>query len=116
MPKKNSNRLQRIADLIQTTLAEILQTQMEDTRFKMVTITSVAVSPDLSFAKIYVSILEEDKAKIIIEALNRAAKYIRHLLANSIDLRITPELRFYYDDSIARGHHISALIEKALKK
>lgn len=113
---KRFNRTQRVNDLIQTTLAEIIQQNAEDYRFGMVTLTGVEVSHDLAFAKIYVSVLEEEKSKQILDALNNAAKFLRYELANAVDLRVTPELKFIYDDSTVRGNRISSLINSALKK
>lgn len=113
---KGYKRTQRIADLIQTALAEILQRDAKDFRFGIVTVTSVEVAHDLSFAKVFVSVLEEQKAPEIIAALNGAAKYLRYSLANAVELRVTPELKFIYDDSAVRGSHISSLINKALKE
>jgi len=115
MPK-NFTRKQRVADVIQTALADILQKSAQDLRFGMITVTSVDVARDLSFAKIFVSVLEEDKAVESLKALNNAAKYLRYELANAIKLRVTPELRFVYDDSSVRGHRINALINDAFKE
>jgi len=115
MPK-NYTRKQRVADVIQTALADILQKSAKDLRFGMITITSVDVARDLSFAKIFVSLLEEDKAVETLKALNNAAKYLRYELANTIKLRVTPELRFVYDDSSVKGHRINALINDAFKE
>lgn len=116
MPKKKYSRTQRISDLIQTALAEILQRNAKDLRFGMITVISVDVAQDLSFAKVYVSVLEDQKAAETIAALNNAAKYLRYELANAVELRATPELKFIYDDSSVRGHRISSLINDALKK
>jgi ribosome-binding factor A len=115
MPK-NYTRKQRVSDVIQTALAEILQRNAKDMRFGLITITSVDVARDLSFAKVFVSVLEDDKSAEIVKALNNAAKYLRYELANAIELRVTPELRFVYDDSSVRGHRITSLINDALKK
>jgi ribosome-binding factor A len=112
---KNYSRTQRIADLIQTTLAEILQKQAKDLRFGFITVTGVTVSPNLAFAKVYVSVLAEEKAPEVVAALNKATKYLRYELANAVELRITPQLKFIYDDSVVRGSRISSLINAALK-
>lgn len=112
---KGYKRTQRIADVIQTALAEILQRDVKDLRFGLITITSVSVAHDLSFAKVFVSVLEDSKATETIAALNNASKYLRYALANAIELRVTPELKFIYDDSAVRGSRISSLINNALK-
>lgn len=115
MAKKGTGRLQRIADLIQTSLAKTLQREMKDMNIGMVTITDVTVSPDLSHAKIFVSVLPEENAKDTVAALNDETKNLRYLLAQSVKLRITPDLKFIYDDSIIRGNRISSLINDVLK-
>ncbi len=113
---KGFKREQRINDLIQTTLAEILQRNAKDLRFGMITLTGVNVTHDLAHAKVFVSVLEEDKAKETLVALNNASKYLRYELANAVELRVTPQLKFVYDDSSVRGSRISSLINNALKK
>ena len=116
--KRGFDRAQRVADLIQKTLAQMLLQDMSDERFRLVTLTGVTVSRDLSYAKVYVSVLmdEEDKIKQTVESLNRAAKALRYHLAHAVDLRIVPELKFIYDESTARGFHISNLINSTEKK
>jgi ribosome-binding factor A len=112
------HRSNRVADMLQKTLAQILLCEMDNERFRFVTITSVQVSRDLSFAKIYVTVFNEDETQIkeTLRALNDAAKYIRHQLARAVKLRIAPELKFIYDESTANGFRISALIDAAIKK
>ena len=113
---KGYSRSQRINDLIQNTLAQIIQREAQDLRLSMITITGVEVSHDLAYAKVYVSVLEENKCKETVAALNNAAKYLRYLLANSVELRVTPELKFIYDDSTVRGNRISSLLNDSLKE
>jgi ribosome-binding factor A len=110
------NRMDRISGLVQTTLADILLKESEDSRFHMVTITSVILARDLSSAKVYVSVWDEGKVAETIAALNKAAKFLRYALAHSkIEMRVFPALRFYYDDSTVRGNRISTLLHNALK-
>jgi ribosome-binding factor A len=110
------NRMHRVANLVQTTLADILLKESEDTRFHMVTITSVSLAKDMSSAKVFVSVWDEDKVKEVIAALNKASKYLRYALAQSkIEMRVIPELKFIYDDSTVRGNRISSLLNTALK-
>lgn len=115
--KRGFDRTQRIGDLIHQSLAPMLL-QSDDKRFHFVTVTGVTVSRDLSYAKIYVSTLIEDEAEVkqTLLALNRATKSFRYALAREVDLRIVPELKFYYDESTARGFHLSNLIDAAVKK
>lgn len=115
--KRRFDRTARVADLIQKALAPILQQDMNSS-FELVTITSVTVSKDLSYAKVYVSVLSDDQDKIkeTIKSLNREAKGFRFSLAKEVKLRVMPELRFDFDESTAHGFHISNLIDKATKK
>ncbi len=112
---KGYKRTQRFSDVIQTALAEILHKEAKDMRFGITTITSVDVAHDLSFAKVYVSVLDESKAKETVSALNKAAKFFRYSLAQAVELRTTPGLKFIYDDSCVRGHRIESLINSVLK-
>lgn len=116
--KRGFERTQRVADLIQKSLAQLLQQEISNDHFNLVTITSVTVTRDLSSAKVYVSVLadDEDKIKQTVQMLNHAVKSLRYQLARTINLRIIPELKFVYDESTARGFRISTLIDSAVKK
>lgn len=116
--KRGYDRTQRIGDLIQQTLAQMLLQDMSDERFRLVTVMSVVVSRDLSYAKVYVSVLMDDVENIkqTVIALNRAAKPLRYQLAKEVELRIVPELKFVYDESTAHGFKISRLIDSAMTK
>ena len=111
------NRMQKLAGLVQTTLADILLKNSEDKRFQMVTITSVSLARDMSSARVFVSIWDEEKVMETVKALNNATKYLRFALANSkIEMRVIPDLKFVYDDSTVRGNRIASLLHHALKK
>lgn len=116
--KRGYDRTRRVADLLQKTLAQMLLQDMSDDRFRLVTVTGVTVSRDLSYAKIHISMLFDDAEKIkqVVDALNRAAKSLRYQLAKEVELRIVPELKFLYDESTAHGFRISDLIDEAIKK
>lgn len=115
MAKKGYSRIQRIEDLIQTAMAEIIQRHAEELHIGIVTVTGVTVAQDFSHAKIFVSVLDETHAEQVIHALNEETKNFRYELAHSVKMRVTPELRFVYDDSVVRGNRISSLIDNALK-
>jgi len=115
--KRGYNRGDRVSDLIQKSLANLLL-HMGDARFHFVTITGVQVARDLAYAKVFVSVLDDDEIKIkaTVSALNRASKRLRYNLAREVKLRIIPELKFIYDESTVHGFKISSLIESTIKK
>ena len=106
-----SNRINRINEEIQKALAELLRT-VKDPRVSgtMISITRVETTPDLRFAKIYVSFLEEDKAKDAMKGLESAAGYLRRELGAALQLRHTPTLQWALDDSITYGAKMLKLI------
>jgi ribosome-binding factor A len=108
----NFKRTDRIAEMIQRKLAQIIPQEIKDPRLKgFVTITAVKVTADLGHAKIYFTVLDEDK-NLATSILNSAASYLRSALARSITLRIVPQLHFIYDESIEYGDRLSRLIDK----
>ena len=100
----------RINDEVQKEMAQIVR-EIKDPRVsgKMICITAAQVTPDLKFAKIYYSVLGGDK-KEVAKGLKAASGFIRRELANSLNLRITPELTFVADDSVAYGAHIASIL------
>ncbi len=104
-------RLGRINDEMQKELSTILR-DVKDPRVSsaFISITAVETTPDLKFAKVFYSVLSGDK-KEIAKGLKSSAGYIRRQLAQSLNLRMTPELTFAEDHSIEHGAHISKLLE-----
>ena len=100
----------RINDEMQKELAQILR-EVKDPRVKdaFISITAVEATGDLKFAKVYYSAMMGDK-KEVAKGLKSSAGYIRRQLAQSLNLRMTPELSFYEDHSIEHGAHISKLL------
>jgi len=113
--KKGQGRPQRLGDLIQREVAELIRLEVRDPRVGMITITSVDVSPDITHAKIFFTLLEKEKLPATLEGLSRSAGFLRAQLAKRIKMYTTPELRFVYDESVERGDHLSRLIDAALK-
>jgi ribosome-binding factor A len=114
MPR-DFGRNKRIADLVQRELADIIQRERTDTGLQLVTISYVDVSPDLTYAKIFITCLDTNRQKVeVVEILNEFAGHFRHLLSKKLTLRSVPRIKFFYDESIERGSHISTLID-ALK-
>ncbi len=108
--KMANYRRARINDEVQKEMAAILR-DVKDPRVKdaFVSVTAVDVTPDLKYAKIYYSALMGDK-KEVARGLRAASGYIRSQIAQRLNLRITPEITFIHDDSVAHGAHISKLL------
>lgn len=114
MPKEYQ-RTERLAELIQRELAKLLLEELRDPRLNLVTITRVEVSRDLSHAKVFVTQHKEEQVILeTVKILNKTVKHLRHCLAQSLKLRVTPQLRFIYDASIEKSARLAALIDAAL--
>ena len=110
-------RPERVADFMRKELSQVMQQKMRDPRVGLASITDVEVSRDLSHAKVFVTVLGTDsaeEAKEILQVLNKAAGFFRSQVAKSHSMRITPTIRFYFDESIHRGQQLSSLIDSAL--
>ncbi len=79
----------------------------------MLTITSVDVSPDLSHAKVFFTVLRKEDVEPTLVGLKRSAGFLRSQLARRLKLYTTPEVRFEYDESVERGDRLSRLIDQA---
>jgi ribosome-binding factor A len=113
--KKKSGRPQKLGDLIQREVSDLIRLEVRDPRVGMITITSVDVSPDMTHAKIFFTVLEKDKLQDTLAGLKRSAGFLRAQLAKRVQMYTTPELRFLYDESVERGDRLSRLIDAALK-
>ena len=116
--RKNSIKNVRINSEVQRALSELIRMGVKDPRVSSLTsVTDVEVASDLKTAKVFVSVLgDEKKQKDTLEGLKSAMPYLRSQLAKSINLRNTPELRFHLDTSIEYGMHMSALINQVKAK
>jgi ribosome-binding factor A len=110
----SKGRPQKVADLIQRELSDLLRREVRDPRVGMVTLTSVDVSPDLSHAKVFFTILEKDRKDETTKGLQRAASFLRSQLSHRMSMYTTPELRFVYDESVERGDRLSQLIDSVV--
>jgi ribosome-binding factor A len=114
--KKGQGRPQKLGDLIQRELSELVARELRDPRVGMITFTGVDVSPDFSHAKVFYTTLDPAHVEDAAAGLKRAAGFLRSQLARRIKLYTTPELRFAYDESVERGDRLSRLIDSATKK
>ena len=120
---KDYSRAQRIGDQIQRELSQLIRLEIKDPRLSsLVTITAVDVSRDGSHAKVFTTVMgaqpgdgDETIAQSL-KVLNDASGFLRMQLGKAMKLRSVPHLRFQYDESVARGAQLSALIERALSE
>ena len=105
-----SNRIGRINEEIQRELATLIRSVKDPRVTGMITITAVETTPDLRYAKVFVSVLDKSDAKEVIKGLKSAAGYLRRELGRALNLRYTPELVWELDDSITYGAKMLKLI------
>lgn len=108
-----SNRIGRINEEIQRELSDLLR-ELKDPRVHktMLSITRVETTPDLRYAKIFISLLDKEYTRETLAGLNSSAGYLRRELGRSLRLRYTPELQWQADDSITHGAHILEILSK----
>ena len=113
---RDFKRTDRVAQALQRELAALIHAELKDPRIGLITLSGAQVSRDLSHAKIFFTTLQDDPAQRqeIAHALNHAAGFLRHAVGQRIRMRIVPTLHFVYDESVARGAYMSALIEQAI--
>ena len=117
MSTQSFERTDRIAPLIQREVERIVREDLSDPRTDcMFSVTHVDVTRDLRYAKVFISVFEEDKRKPMMDALKKAAGFIRHGVGQAVQLRYTPELLFELDTSIEYGVRIASLINQVVKK
>lgn len=112
-------RSDRVAQEIQKEIAVILQREVKDPRIGMVTVSDVEVSSDLAYAKVFVTFLFDHDEQAItqgMKGLEKAAPYIRTLLGKTMRLRIVPEIRFIYDESLVEGMRMSNLVSNIIRE
>lgn len=110
-----STRQKKVSRLLQKELAEILrQKTTELARGKMITVTTVRVSPDLGMAKVYLSIFPSDDSEETLESIRENTPRIRNELGNKVrhQLRLIPEIAFYLDDSLDYIDNIDSLLNE----
>jgi ribosome-binding factor A len=111
----DSTRQQKISRQIQRDIAEILQKELADTlRGTLVTVTTVRVSPDLAYAKLYLSIFPFERSEQTLDLIKEKSWYVRKLLGARIrnQLKIVPELEWFIDDSLEYIENIDNLLNK----
>ena len=101
-----SNRIGRINEEIQRELASLIPNVKDPRVSGLIPVTAVDTTPDLRYAKIYISVLDKSDCAQVLKGLKSASGYLRRELGHALQLRYTPELTFVRDDSIDQGAHI----------
>ena len=112
-----SIKTERLANVLLKEISNIIMFEVKDEDIKFVTITHVDLSSDLSYAKVYCTVLDDEKKDKTIKDLNNAKGFIRNeLIKRKIEMRKIPELSFIFDESIDYGNKIEKIIEEIHKE
>lgn len=113
---KESNRMNRIDEELKKEISNIINYELNNPKVTgLISVTKVKVTPDLRFARVYISMINEKNQKATLAALKQSAGYIRTLIAKKINLRMTPEIIFEFDESIEYGAKIDSIINEIAK-
>lgn len=116
MPNKNNNRQGRIDEEFKKEISSIINYALkEPTVTGLISVTRVKVTPDLKYAKVWVSILNAKNTEETLKGLSKSSGFIRSELAKRINLRYTPELTFVIDDSLEYGAKIDSILKNLIK-
>ena len=116
MATRQYERTDRISSEVMREVERIIREDVSDPRTQcMFSITHVDVTRDLRYAKVYISVYEEEKREPMMKALRSAAGFIRHNVGRRVQLRYTPELLFELDTTIEYGVHIASLLNQVRK-
>ena len=105
-----SNRIGRINEEIQRELASLIPNVKDPRVSGMISVTAVETTPDLRYAKAYISVLDKENGERVLKGQRSASGWLRRELGSALKLRYTPELVFQLDDSIDKGAHILELL------
>ena len=106
-----SVKIDRLNNIFVEEISKILHQEIKDRDINFVTVTEARITNDLSFAKVYITTMDNDREKVL-KALNKASSYIRTILCDRVKIRKMPEIHFVYDESIEYGKKIEDIIER----
>jgi ribosome-binding factor A len=108
-----SHRTERVAEQIREEVSQILSTEVADPGIGLVTVTRVKVTPDLSLARVYWTLMgDQAERKKTQKALVRAAAYVRHLLSTRMSLRRSPEVVFTFDQAVTAQDRVEEILQE----
>lgn len=115
MANRNNNRLERIDEELKKEISNIINYELKNPKVTgLISVTKTKITPDLKYAKVYVSILNSKNTKETLANLKKSSGYIRTEIAKRINLRITPELVFVLDDSMEYGARIDKILKEII--
>ena len=115
--KKNSNRMDKINEELKKELSIIIDNNLKNPHITgIISVTKVKTSPDLRYARVYISLLNCKNEKETLDGLKSASGFMRSEIARRINLRYTPELRFEVDDSMEYGAKIDNILKEIIPK
>jgi len=115
--RKNSNRMDKINEELKKELSIIIDNNLKNPHITgMISVTKVKTSPDLRYARVYISLLNCKNVKETMDGLKSASGFMRTELARRVNLRYTPELRFEIDDSMEYGARIENILKEIIPK
>ena len=106
-----SIKIDRLNNSFVENISRIIRTEIKDERINFVTVTAAKITNDLSFAKVYVTVLNESEKDNVIKLLNKASNFIERELSKRIDIRKMPDITFVYDESLEYAANIENIIE-----
>ena len=111
--RKNTNRMGRINEELKKEISHVIDYELKNSNITgMVSVTRVSCTSDLKYAKVYVSFLNSKNVQKSLQGLRKAAGYIRSRVANTVNLRTTPEIVFELDDSSLVGSRIDNILKE----
>lgn len=114
---KESNRMNRIDEELRKEISNIISYELNNPKATgLISVTKVRTTPDLRFARVYVSMINEKNKKATLAALKKSSGYIRSEIAKKINLRTTPELVFEFDESLEYGAKMDSIIREISKE
>jgi ribosome-binding factor A len=110
---RSNYRIERVNELIKEVLSELVLTELKDPRLGLVTIVGVRVTNDLSSAKVLFSVMgDEEQRAATLKGLKAASNFMRRILVRQLDVKVAPELRWVYDDSLDRSFRIEQTLRE----
>jgi len=108
---KGSPRCGRVSDLLHREISKIISSDFSAPKYGMITVSGVNVSEDLTFARVYVTVLQDGKEEHSVDALNNAATFFRTEMSKTLKLRVVPKMKFYFDESLKTGTRMDQLLD-----